>query len=258
MPPGLHLRELRAQLRDRPRRHAVHRRRSRRSGAASRPRGCRRRARDDDAARACDDLVAEPPQRDGGRDALRDRHLAQVGLAQRRCRSRPAGRSSFAGTSVAPSWIHGKSDSNMLARRSNDVDEVDAAGPGRILAALHRRRAAPPGAPCRAGGGSRSTGRGRARPPQRRRARRARPPAAAASSVRAHLEEDALQAAVDDERLAADVARAVGGEEADDVAELLRRAPAASGISASCRLGRAVRVELRRAARSRCGRARRS
>src|SRR5258705_12491934 len=58
------------------------------------------------------------------------------------------------------------------------------------------------------------------------------------------LEERPLQPAVDDDRLAADVARPVGGEEADDVAELLRRPPAAQRDLRELLLGRPAGVEL--------------
>ena len=74
---------------------------------------------DDDAARTRDDLVAEAL-------AARRRPATRCEIdISRRSAWRtalsltPGGTISFAGTSVAPSWIHGKSDSNMLARRSN-------------------------------------------------------------------------------------------------------------------------------------------
>src|SRR5205085_9720691 len=59
-----------------------------------------------------------------------------------------------------------------------------------------------------------------------------------------HLEESLLQPAVDDDRLAADVARALGGEKADDVAELLRLAPPAQRDVGQLLLLRAFGVQL--------------
>src|SRR5712691_5611961 len=58
------------------------------------------------------------------------------------------------------------------------------------------------------------------------------------------LVERPLQASVDDHRLAADVARALGREEADDVAELLRIAPAAQRDRGDVLRRRASGVEL--------------
>src|SRR3954471_15248152 len=60
----------------------------------------------------------------------------------------------------------------------------------------------------------------------------------------ASLEEKSLEAAVDDERLAADVARTFGGQEAHDVAELARLAPAAERDLAQALLGRPVGIEV--------------
>src|SRR5256885_1463389 len=57
-------------------------------------------------------------------------------------------------------------------------------------------------------------------------------------------EQRALKAAVDDERLTADVARPLGGQEAHDVAELLRLAPAAQRDVGQVVLPRPVRIEL--------------
>ena len=74
---------------------------------------------DDDAARRRRDLVAEPPQRDRGGDALRDRSSARRSALTLLRVVEPGGTIRFAGTSVAPAWMHGKSDSSMLARRSN-------------------------------------------------------------------------------------------------------------------------------------------
>src|SRR4051794_34260522 len=104
-------------------------------------------------------------------------------------------------------------------------------------------REARPGARGPGGAGSRSRGRGRERSPPAGAGRRGRPP-----PWRAWLpwtsEEGLLQAAVDDECLARDVASALRGDEADDVAELARVAPAAEGDLAQCLLGRPLRIEI--------------
>src|SRR4051812_42543853 len=109
-------------------------------------------------------------------------------------------------------------------------------------------RAARPGARGRGGAGSRSRGRGRGRSPPGGAGRRGRPP-----PWRAWLpwtsEERLLQAAVDDECLARDVARALRRDEADDVAELARVAPAAERDLAQCLLCRPLWIEILEARR---------
>src|SRR6185295_20311388 len=58
------------------------------------------------------------------------------------------------------------------------------------------------------------------------------------------LEKASREAAVDHHGRAGDVAGAVGGEEARDVAELLRRAPATDRNLLQVGLGRALRIKL--------------
>src|SRR3954454_19733283 len=63
-------------------------------------------------------------------------------------------------------------------------------------------------------------------------------------NVAAELKQPAEQAAVDGERDAVHIPRALGRQEADDVAELLRRSPAADGNRRHVGLGWPLRIEL--------------
>ena len=180
-----------------------------------------------------DDVVAELAQRDGGRDAA----ARSPSPAGRACRTpasfeRRAERS--AGRHERRVRVEPREERLEHARAAlEDVDEVDAARPCSDRAALHLDERRDGMRRVRQQEVVVPTGRGRERmttADERRAAASA--PDERAGRERARLKTaNLLQPAVDDERLAGDVARAVGGEEADDVAELARRAPAAAAGS---------------------------
>ena len=255
--PGFTLRERGAELRDRRRLRAVHRDdHVGRLELADRV-AVRARRVDDHAARLRDDLVPEPcaarpppaifcesvisrrsacraalvahaGRHDQVRRARASRRCGSTGRATRACsraaRRRRRSRCRRARRRVAALHAHERRDGVRLVGQQQVV--------------VRRER-----------------GRGRA---QRARAARRATPASLAGVRSLASKERSLQAAVDDDRLPGDVARAVGREEADDVAELARVAPAAQRDLRSVLLGRSVRIELVEPRRCRCGRARRS